>query len=49
MMITGVVTQGRKSEGYKEWVTSYFISYSINGIQFKAYREVTGTDKVTFQ
>ena len=46
MMITGVVTQGRRD--YPQWVESYSISYSIDGALFKTYRELRSVDKVNF-
>lgn len=42
--ITGVVTQGRQDAN--QWVTSYSISYSLNGRTFRPYRE-NGRMKVT--
>ena len=47
MMISGVVTQGRAG-GAAQWTKSYVISYSINGAQFKNYRELTTVNKVNF-
>ena len=35
--ITGVVTQGRQDAN--QWVTSYSISYSLNGRTFRPYSE----------
>ena len=42
--ITGVVTQGRQDAN--QWVTSYSISYSLNGRTFRPYSE-NGRVKVT--
>ncbi|KAM7428120.1 hypothetical protein ABFA07_020861 [Porites harrisoni] len=43
--VTKVATQGRGHEGYSQWVTSYFISYSINNSYWANYT-VDGDKKV---
>ena len=41
--VTGVATQGRHEA--HQWVTSYTVSYSLNGQKFRAYLE-SGKSKV---
>ena len=43
--VTKVATQGRVHEGHSQWVTSYFISYSINNSYWANYT-VDGDKKV---
>ena len=45
--VTGVATQGRNSNTYKQWVTKYKLQYSNDAVTFWCYREqgIT-TDKV---
>ena len=43
--ITGVVTQGRQD--VNQWVTTYSLSFSLNGRTFRPYKE-NGRVKVTF-
>ena len=40
--INGVLTKG----GYGQWVSTYKISYSSNGINWTEYQEQDGVDKV---
>jgi hypothetical protein len=43
--VTGVATQGRN--GVDQWVTTYKIEYSTNGVTWSVYKE-DGKDKVFF-
>ena len=42
-VVTEVATQGRNN--YPQWVTTYFVSYSLAGSKFDRY-QVKGVDKV---
>ena len=46
-IVKGIATQGRR-KGHLEWVTSYVLSYSKDGLRFRAY-SVGGRLKVCFQ
>lgn len=37
--VTEILTQGRGSCGCKQWVKSYTVSYSKDGVNFQAYRQ----------
>ena len=44
-IVTKIATQGRNN--YDQWVTSYGVSYSLNGQTFNQY-QVNTTDKVRY-
>ena len=44
-IVTKIATQGRNN--YDQWVTSYGVSYSLNGQTFNQY-QVHSIDKVTY-
>eukprot|EP00057_Strongylocentrotus_purpuratus_P014292 XP_011668766.1 PREDICTED: uncharacterized protein LOC590339 [Strongylocentrotus purpuratus] len=44
--ITGVITQGRKSSIFRQWVTSYQISYSIDGKDWTLVKNCDGGPKI---
>lgn len=44
-VITAVRTQGRGDNGYNQWVTSYKVAYSLDGVTFTTYKE-NGSDYV---
>ena len=46
-IVKGIATQGRR-KGHLEWVKSYVLSYSKDGLHFRAY-SVGGRLKVCFQ
>ena len=43
--VTEILTQGRRNAN--QWVTSYTIAYSDNGVNFATYKGDEGQDKVT--
>ena len=43
--VTEILTQGRTQ--YDQWVKSYTIAYSDNGVNFETYKGYEGQDKVT--
>jgi len=46
--VTMVATQGRPS--YDQWITSYSVSYSLDGVNYQTYKEPLSEDvKVTFK
>ena len=45
-IVKGIATQGRR-KGHLEWVKSYVLSYSKDGLRFRAY-SVGGRLKVCF-
>jgi hypothetical protein len=44
--VTEILTQGRTQ--YGQWVKSYTIAYSDDGVNFATYKGDEGQDKVTF-
>ena len=37
--VAGVATQGRHSSSYRQWVTSFNVQYSDDGVIFQFYKE----------
>ncbi|XP_030841953.1 uncharacterized protein LOC115924199 [Strongylocentrotus purpuratus] len=44
--VTGVITQGRNSSTFRQWVTSYQISYSIDGKDWTLVKNCEGGPKI---
>ena len=48
--VTGVATQGKNGRGKAQYVTTYKLQYSNNGVDFQYYREPgEATDKVKYK
>lgn len=46
MRVTGVVTQGASRAGYAEYIKTFKVAYSLNGIKFHFVQGTDSKDKV---
>ncbi len=42
-VITGISTQGRADAGYIQFVKTYIVLYSNNGVEFQPYKQLNQT------